>query len=110
MFVNELKYRWSLARLQRGRAKTIITFRKKWETLLKAKGDRDARDALRSEEQFNLEEWDEEIDQLTTGFLREQARKLIVPLPSIDDENLWFEFENVRLPTFNPRRCEGRPE
>ncbi|RXH14858.1 hypothetical protein [Bradyrhizobium guangzhouense] len=91
IFPDEIRYRWALARLQRDRQQTANSYKKKFEDLLKAKGGREAREDLRRDEQFELEEWDEEIDQLTTGHLREQARRLIVPLPSFEDEKAWFE-------------------
>ncbi|MET4361281.1 hypothetical protein ABIB06_001857 [Bradyrhizobium sp. LB8.2] len=91
IFLDEIVYRRSLGKLQREREKTVRAYKSKWEALLKSKGGADARDELRHDEQFELEEWDEEIDQLTTRHLREQARRLIVPLPAIDDEKAWFE-------------------
>jgi hypothetical protein len=88
---DEAIYRFKLQRLQRKRAATVTHFRKEWEKLLKAKGSRDARDDLRSREQFDLDEWDEEINQLTTQHLVTLARNLIVPLPPYEDEKSWFE-------------------
>ena len=90
---DESFYEFKLQRLQRKRAATLKHFKRKWEQLLKDKGDRGARDEMRSREQFEVEEWDEDINQLTTQHLRNMALKLIVPLPPYDDGVSWFELK-----------------
>lgn len=87
---DELIYQTKLRRFQRKRAATVELYRKKWQVLRAEKGDRDAREELRSREKFDLDEWDEEISQLTTEQLVASARNLIVPLPPYEDEKAWF--------------------
>jgi hypothetical protein len=40
---------------------------------------------------FVLDEWDTEIDVLTTAHLLEQARRLQVPIPPHDDDEYWAD-------------------
>lgn len=92
---DETIYQFKLRKLQRKRAATLKLFKRKYEELLEQNGDRNARDELRSREQFEVDEWDEDIDELTTQHLRSQARKLIVPMPDHDDKSKMFGFHHL---------------
>ena len=105
---DELIYQTKLRRFQRKRAATVELYRKKWQVLRAEKGDRDAREELRSREKFDLDEWDEEISQLTTEQLVASARNLIVPLPPYEDEKAWFVSKMFWLQAADPRRCKNR--
>lgn len=49
------------------------------------------RERLREDERFALNERDNEIDVLTTAYLPQNARRLQLPIPDIDDEKYWAE-------------------
>jgi hypothetical protein len=52
------------------------------------KKSREEREGLRSQQQLEDEEWDATIQSLITGFLIEQANKLLVPIPNTESD--WF--------------------
>jgi hypothetical protein len=86
-----MKYRGRLWKLQRGRDKTTAKFKKQIADSYKSKEGRHVREGILVNEQFELEEWDDEINSITTGYLLSQARRLILPIPNADDD--WFVSE-----------------
>jgi hypothetical protein len=82
-------YHVKLRKLQRGRSLADAKSRADMDSAMKDKTWREKRDEILHNRQWALEEWDDEIDQLTTDYLVSEARRLIVPLPDFKDEKFW---------------------
>jgi hypothetical protein len=86
--LSELRYEWSLRRLQRSKQKLLQAYASKRVALPKGPERVEARQRLINDEQMDLEEANEEISYLTTTHLVREAERLIVPLPP-SEETYW---------------------
>jgi hypothetical protein len=88
---DEMIYQFRLRKHQRERARISDGYRRKFEALVRSKGDRDQRDRLRFEEEMDLREVDDEINMLTTMHMRSEARRYIVHFPDFTDTASWVK-------------------
>ncbi len=95
--MNEISYRWELSKLHRQRSKTVDTFRRLQEKARKEKKPREDIQSLISEEIFEVDMIDDDIETLESGYLIESARQLVLPIPDFDiDNGTWKESKFTR--------------
>jgi hypothetical protein len=63
------KYRIALWRLQRGRDKTISKYKMLFAEAVTQKTGRDVREGIQANRRMDVDEWDEEINPLTTDHI-----------------------------------------
>jgi hypothetical protein len=70
----DLLFQWKLRRLQKRRQRTMSNFRNRFADAVEKKETQIVREGLRNEERLALDEWDDDIDVLTTAHLLQQAQ------------------------------------
>lgn len=88
---SEIVFQWKLWRMQVGRRKVMARFQERYADAVESKAPKDEVEKLKNEEYVDLNEWDEEIQVMTTAHLVEQAARLQLPLPPRSDEQYWEE-------------------
>lgn len=97
MIMNEISYRWELSKLHRLRSKTVGMFKQLQEKARKEKKPREDIQSLISEEIFEVDMIDDEIEILESRYLIESARQLILPIPDFDiNSDTWKESKITR--------------
>lgn len=86
-----MRYRLQLGKLYRGIAKIRRHYRKEIEEAKKSGKNKAEIEEIRFGESFEHLECQEDIDYLTTTFLRRKARRLMLPLPDSNDNQFWEE-------------------
>jgi len=95
--MNEISYRWKLRKLHRLRSKTVGTYKRLQEKARKEKKPREDIQSLISEEMFEVDMIDDEIETLESRYLIESARQLVLPIPAFDkDSDTWDESKITR--------------
>ncbi len=88
-----MKYRWQLCRPYRAMAKNRKIYSKKIEEAKKIdKGSEKIRQ-LQFLEHDEDSMYREDIDHLTTTFLTRKARRLMLPIPDLSDDQLWESYQ-----------------
>lgn len=88
---DEWRFERKLSKLQRNRARIEKHYAEKMHWAFKARSSLDDKETLLNNKQMDLEECDDEINSLTTGYLMSISRQLFIEIPSRDNESLWFE-------------------
>jgi hypothetical protein len=88
--LDDLRFRIQLWRLQRTRDRIEKSYTYKLHHAFKNKLSRDEKERLIAAKQMDLEECDDDINSLTTGYLLAQARKLFIEIPQ-RNEGYWFD-------------------
>lgn len=91
MLFNQITFQLKLIKLQRSRQKVLTAFQDRFAEAVGKGRSSEAKEGLRHDERFALDEWDNEIDVLTTAHLLQQARRLQLPIPNPDDDQYWIE-------------------
>ncbi len=96
-----LKYRWRLRKAFERQKKNIEL---NDEEIRQARRQGKKGEEIRLVEQkgyFEYTEYQDEIDALRTSYLRQKANKLVIPLPSHDDDEMWYrsQFSGDKLLT-----------
>ena len=95
--MNEISYRWKLSKLHRLKSKTVGTYKRLQEKARKEKKPREDIQSLISEEIFEVDMIDDEIEKLESRYLIESARQLVLPIPDFDmDSDTWKESKITR--------------
>ena len=85
----ELKFQKRLKKLSAGQAKTTAYYNRKLKEARKQGKNKDDIMGLDEEAYFEYSMAQEEIDMLITDRLTSKARKLILPLPAFENEEMW---------------------
>ena len=70
----DLLFQWKLRRLEKRRQRTMSNFQNRFADAVEKKETQIVREGLRNEERLALDEWDDDIDVLTTADLLQQAQ------------------------------------
>ena len=90
--MNKISYRWKLRKLHRLISKTVDVYKRLQEKARKEKKPREDIESLISEEIFEVDIIDDEIETLECRYVIESARKLVLPLPDFDKNgDTWEE-------------------
>src|SRR4030042_2818334 len=90
--MNKISYRWRLGKLHRLRSKTVDLYKRLQEKERREKKPQKDIESLISEEIFEVDMIDDEIETLESRYLIESARQLVLPIPDFDrDSNTWEE-------------------
>jgi hypothetical protein len=96
-----LKYRWRLRKsLEQQKKNMDLNDEEIHQARREGKKGEEIR-LLEQEAHFEYTEYQDEIDALRTSYLRQKANKLVIPLPSHDDEEMWYrsQFSGDKLLT-----------
>jgi hypothetical protein len=87
---DEWRFERRLSKLQRDRARIEKLYTEKMHQAFKARSSVEEKENLINSKQMDLEECDDEINSLTTGYLISESRKLFIEIPPRDSELFWF--------------------
>lgn len=94
--IGEIRFHRQLRRLCSKQREIDCSYKKLIEKARKEKPSREKIESLQAEGGFEHSMIQDEIDLLVTRRLTELARRLILPLPKYDDEEMWIPSQSCR--------------
>jgi hypothetical protein len=86
---SELTFQWKLRRMQAGRRTVMGRFQDSFADAVERKASAEEIEKIKDKEYADLNEWDEEIQIITSAHLIEQAVRLQIPLPDRKNGGFW---------------------